>query len=310
MQKTGQTRNYGVNTVGKPKMTSLREKMAEHGFESNENYDYAVSCLQTAPGPAIRCLNIEGEAARRNTAFASALAYALEPKHVLYHDFTQQEDIPAKPVTVHEDDIDKPEEPPVGLFDRIMSDACAFSEAEKTVLIIDQLQAADFKEHIRVYQFLIKHEWRYRDAVFYANRQNLLIFIISEEPLYHSLQKHSFKIWVSATSNLNLPFKPTDLGLNQDAQTLLALLHDAFKHLGIFPTHSEYKKIIHDIRYNVRTADHLKTSIYGWMEGADRDMLHSEQMHNIFQLIMPAIEAYIGVEESVELSSENLPDNK
>ncbi len=284
-------------------MTSLRNKMAEHGFESNESYDYIVKCLQSLPGPTVPCLNIEGSAGRRKTAFASALAKAIDAEHVLYHDFTQSEE-PVATATVQIDkDEDSKEEPPIGLFDRILSDACAFSEADKTVLIIDQLQAADFKEHIRIYRFLIEHEWRYRDAVFYANRKNLIVFLISEDTLYHSLQKHSFKLWLHSASQKDHGYTANDFMLEQDAEPLIDALNQLFSHINAFPTFSEYQKIIHDIQHNIHTSEDLRASIYGWTESIDRETLYSEQADEHFKDIMHVVEAFIGVTEEVELSS-------
>ncbi|MBN1378040.1 MAG: hypothetical protein JXA04_02260 [Gammaproteobacteria bacterium] len=288
-------------------MTSLREKMAAYGFESNENYDYIVRCLQNSPDPIIRCLNIEGDGGRRKTAFANALAHALETEHILYHDFTQEEPVTQSAVVRITDDDEGKEEPPIVLFDRIMSDVCAFSEAEKTILILDQLHAADFKEHIRIYRFLTEREWRYGDAVFYANRKNLLVFLVSEEPLYHSLQKNSFKVWIAGPSGSRVPYRPADFKLDADAEPLLNALYQLFEKLSIFPTFSEYKKIIFDIQHNVHCADDLKASIYGWTEAMDNNRLMSEQTHAAILEVMPEVEAFIGIDEDLELTEKHVP---
>jgi hypothetical protein len=289
-------------------MTSLREKMASYGFESNESYDYIVRCLQNSPGPTIRCLNIEGNGGRRKTAFANALAHAMEAEHVLYHDFTQEEP-PAQPTIVKiPDDDEGHEEPPIVLLDRIMSDVCAFSEAEKTILVLDQLHAADFKDHIRIYRFLTEKEWHYGDASFYANRKNLFVFLVSEEPLYHSLQKNSFKVWIAGPSSSHVPYRPADFKLGADAEPVLNALYGLFEKLGIFPTFSEYKKIVYDIQHNVRCTNDLKTSIYGWTEAIDKNQLMSEEIHEMILDIMPEIEAFIGFDENLELTEKHIPD--
>ncbi len=70
-------------------MPSLREKLAQHGFESNDDYEFQVRCLLESPTRTLRTLNIEGDGERRKTAFSTALARALEFPHVLYHDFTE-----------------------------------------------------------------------------------------------------------------------------------------------------------------------------------------------------------------------------
>ena len=69
-------------------MPSLIEKLTEHGFESNDDYEFQVRCLLETPTSGIRALNIEGDGERRKTAFANALARALDFPQILYHDFT------------------------------------------------------------------------------------------------------------------------------------------------------------------------------------------------------------------------------
>ncbi|MFZ0790821.1 MAG: hypothetical protein WAM94_14520, partial [Chromatiaceae bacterium] len=71
-------------------MSSLREKLAQHGFESNDDYEFQVRCLLESPIRTLRALNITGDGERRKTAFATALARALEFPHCLYHDFTEK----------------------------------------------------------------------------------------------------------------------------------------------------------------------------------------------------------------------------
>lgn len=290
-------------------MSLLRQKMAENGFESNESYDYVIKCLQSAPLNTIPCLNIEGKTGRHKTAFASALAQSLDAVHVLYHDFTQEENITTTIlVTQNNDDTDGKKQPPVLALDRIFSDACALSEAEKTILILDQLHIADFKDHIRLYQFLMSHEWTYYDTTFYANPKNLLLFIISEELIYHSLQKQSFRVWVASSSSRTMPYHATDFQLNENANALLNNLNALFNQLELMPTYSEYRKIIHDIQHNMHTSADLCTSIYGWAEGVNREKLQSQAIQSFIQEnVMPVIEAFIGIDESVELSSDNLP---
>lgn len=291
-------------------MSQLRQKMAANGFESNESYDYVIKCLQSASMHTIRCLNIEGESGRHKTAFASALAQSLDAQQVLYHDFSQEEDNASlRNVIKDSEPQEGQKQAPIVALDRIFSDACAFSEAEKTILILDQLHRANFKDHIRLYRFLISQEWTYSGATFYANAKNLLLFIISEEAVYHSLQKHSFRVWVASSSNRNLAYQPVDFQLGENALPLFNSLNTLFNQLELMPTYSEYKKIIHDIQHNVHTLGDLCTSIYGWTEGLNREKLLSPTIQNhIQEHVMPAIEAFIGIEESVELSSEHLPE--
>lgn len=176
-------------------MSSLRRRMAEHGFESNDHYEDQVRCLLNYRTDGLRCLNVDGESNRRKTAFASALAHALEYPHILYYDFTQHTDPMAKVEVENLPDEEGETQHPVGPFDRAVSEACAYSEAEKTILIVDQLQAAEFREHIRIFRLVETAEWEYSLATLNAHPRNLLLFLISEEPLYHSLQKVSFRVW-------------------------------------------------------------------------------------------------------------------
>lgn len=285
-------------------MSSLRDRMTEHGFESNIDYSYHVRCLLSQPADQIPALNVEGDSGRRRTAFANALAAALEYPRVLYHDFTQEHDPAAARAPVAKLDEDGGHEPPIPPFERAMSDACAFSEGDKTVLILDQLQAADFREHLRLYRFLVERHWAYRDATFTANPNNLIVLLISEESLYHSLQKASFSVWVPRASVGETDYRPEDFGLGPEASGVLSALGDLFRELGVQPTPSEFRRLLHDIHHNVGTADELLTSIYGWTEGIDRTLLVSERIQRRAEELMPLIEEYVGVEH-VELSQDS-----
>lgn len=279
-------------------MPSLREKMAEHGFESNDDYEYHVQCLLNSPVDGIRCLDVQGDSDRRKTAFATALAHALEYPHVLYHDFTQQHDPPPKAAPPKlPDEEGGGQEQPIPQLDRVVSEACAYSEAEKTILILDQLQAADFREHIRIYRFVTSTEWPYRLATAQANRRNLLLFLISEQPLYHSLQKTSFRVWTDTASGRPVDYRPEDFGLGSDARPLMERLAELFQALGVTPTQSEYAKILHDVHYNIRTEQHLRYSIFGWTEGVERELLFAKELEPLVQAAMQAIERYLGFDE-------------
>ncbi len=285
-------------------MASLRERMTEHGFESNIDYGYHVRCLLSQPTDHIPTLNVEGDSGRRRTAFATALAAALEYPRRIYHDFTQEHDPAAAVAPQPKPDEDGVQEPPIPAFERAMSDACAFSEAEKTILILDQLQAADFREHLRLYNFIVEREWQFRDASFIANPNNLILILISQESLYHSLQKVSFSVWVPRASVGDSDYGPEDFGLGPEAADVMAALGDLFRELGVQPTPSEFRRLLNDIHNNVRTADELLESIYGWTEGIDRVLLTSERIQRRAAELMPLIEEYVGVEH-VELSAES-----
>ena len=73
--------------------------------------------------------------------------------YLLYYDFTQKAEIEGKVVIPPSKDEQGITEQAVNNFDHIMSEACAFSEGDKTIVILDQLHTADFKDHIRIYHF-------------------------------------------------------------------------------------------------------------------------------------------------------------
>lgn len=282
-------------------MSTLKHRLSRHGFTSNEDYDYPVQCLLAASLEHLRCLNVVGECGRRKTAFAHALAHALGYAHVLYHEFAPESETPP-PVRIAPppEDEEQPGEAPVEEFDRIVSEACALSEGEKTILILDQIQLAPFKHHLRLTEFISSHNWSFADSTLKANAQHLLLFMISEEALYHSLQQLSFNIWVDAGAEASRNISPEALGLGENARGMLESLQSIFQALNLNPTLNEYKKVIHDIHVNINGIDDLKTSIYGWVEGTDRGHLMSGHMQRIFETRMPAIIAYLGLEDATD----------
>lgn len=288
-------------------MPSLRDQLAAHGFESNEDYEYVLECLLGYPAQRLRCLNVVGDGGRRKTAFATALANALEYPQVIYHDCSQPAEPAPAPVADAGDESPRAQEPPVPALDRALSDACALSEGERTVLILDQLQVAEFRQHIRLYHFVTSGEWHYRDATLYANPRNLLMFLVSEEPVYHSLQKHSFRAWVSGSSLGPGGYRPSEFGLGAEAGEMMSALDGVFELIGVRPTRSEYARILTDVQQRVRTARDLALSIFGWTEGVDRELLMSRQVLQRIDEIMPIIESYLGVDH-VTLVDVNFSD--
>lgn len=284
-------------------MSSLTQKLVEYGFESRESYDYAIHCLLENPVDGIRCLNVDGDPGRRKTAFAHALAQALGYEHVLYYEFGVEKPVP-QVIHVREGE-ELPEEPPTQPFDRIMTEACALSEAEKTILILDQMHKAEFQQHIRLYEFTRKKIWSYSDVQFHANDSNLMIFLISSENLYHSLQQNSFRVWISAESSGAGVIQPQDLGLDESCQEWLKPLNVLLKELGLSPSISEYKKLAYDIDSHVRSEEELKISIFGWLENVDRARLYSRSIEPYITNLMRAIEAGLGIQEEIELSTDN-----
>lgn len=287
-------------------MDNLKIRMSENGFESNTHYDFALSALANHFNATIACLNVQGNSGRRKTAFANALANAqTDVAHILYHDFTAIEETPAPVVVEHnvDDDSTGKIDPPVSEFDRVMSDACAYSEAEKTILILDQLQGADFKHHIRLHAFLQSKEWSYQGTTFYANQQKLSVYLISEEPLFHSLQRHSFKVWIAPSADKHTAFKHSDFHLDASAQPVIDALIELFEHINTAPTPSEFNKVLNDIAHSVHTADDLSNTLFGWLESIDYTSLTDETTQSLIQTrVMPRIEQYIGIED-VEIRS-------
>ena len=130
---------------------TLRQRMAEFGFDSNDDYDFQLRALFDARLGHLRCLHVAGECGRRKTAFAHALAHALDYPHVVYHDFSVPE-APAPAIQVESVDPDKPQPIEAALtgFERVMLECCAFSEAARVIVILDQLQAAPFSDQAKL----------------------------------------------------------------------------------------------------------------------------------------------------------------
>jgi hypothetical protein len=228
-------------------MPSLRErcsKMARYGFESNDDYEFQVRCLMESPARTLRTLNIEGDSERRKTAFATPWPGPWSCATV-YHDFTER--TPPQPDVIlppSKDEMGR-EEPPIERLDQVVSEACAYSEGTPTMLILDQLQVADFREHLRINRLICDLSWTFRGARFFANPRNLLVFLISEEPLYHSLQRVSYRGSGSAGSpRSRSTIGPSDFGLGEEAGPLFSALGSLFRGPRPAPTRSELAHIL------------------------------------------------------------------
>lgn len=278
---------------------SLRKKLAVHGFESNDDYEFALRCLLEADLRHLRVLHVDGTAGRRKTAFANALARALEYPHILYHDFAAEE-LPAAPLPVVLDDgTVAPVEAAASPFDRALTEACAYSEGEPTMLILDQLQAADFADHIRLYQFAVSMDWPGAAGTVRANPRNLLLVLISEQPLYHSLAKVSYRVWTDA-ERAYLDYRPEDYGLGKDAQGLFEALAAVFEAAAAAPTPSEFERLLRDLLLRVRSEDQLRQALFGWAEGVDRSRLYAPELTPKLQHAIDALMRLLGGDD-VEL---------
>ncbi|GMU43304.1 MAG: hypothetical protein IT479_07620 [Xanthomonadales bacterium] len=274
---------------------SLRRRLAAHGFESNDDYEFALRLLFEAQPAGVRCLNIAGESGRRKTALAHALAAALDYPHVLYHDFSQPEP-PAPTLVDAETGETRSAEAPASGFDRVLTEACAYSEGARVVLILDQIQASEFADQIRLYQFVQSREWQGVAGTVLANAATLLLVLISEDALYHSLQKASFRVWADVAGG-TLDFDPKDFGLGPEARGLFTTLGELFRQLGQSPTASEFARILADLLARVRSIEQLRTSLFGWMENLERERLHAAAVRPLLDATIVELERLLGVEE-------------
>lgn len=279
---------------------TLRRRMAEFGFESNDDYEFQLRALMEARQTHLRCLAVCGESGRRKTAFAHALGRALDYPHVLYHDFSLPEAPPPRVVVLSADDADGApvEEPPLPRLDRVLVEACAYSEAARTLLILDQLQAADFRDQVRLAAFVSGHEWPQPSGAVKANPKHLLVLLISEQPLFHSLARLSYRVWTDASAG-EFAHAPGDFGLGRDAEPLFAALAQLFGELGRVPTPGELRRVLDDLVARVRTEDHLVHSLYGWIEGLDRARLTAPGLAAARRRVLAVLSEWLGVEEVV-----------
>ncbi|UXI69536.1 hypothetical protein [Tahibacter amnicola] len=280
---------------------SLRRKLADFGFESNDDYEYPLRCVFESDVSHLRCMNITGASGRRKTALANALAHALDFPHVLYHDFTSPAPPPVPIVVTEEGEAPQTVDTPLSAFERIVTEACAYSEGARTILILDQLQAAEFNDHIRLYHFVQTREWHAAQGTVIANPAHFLLVLMSEEPLYHSLAKVSFRVHADA-SRAFLDFRPDDFGLPDTAEAFMAALAAVFTAIGASPTQSEYVRILEDVHLRIRTEEQLRQSLFGWMETADRGALYAPHVQEPLANAVHAINAYLGI-EIIELGS-------
>ncbi len=275
---------------------SLRRKLARFGFESNDDYDYALRCVLNAAAGTLRCLNVTGDSGRRKTAFANALGHALEYSKILYYDFSRREEPPAQVSHDPADDHGAPAEAPLSTFERTVVEACAWSEAEHTLLILDQLHRADFQEHIRLYHFVQTREWTTVQGTVAGNPRKLLLALISEEALYHSLQKVSFRVWTDPSAS-SFEFSPSDFGLDARAAEMFAALGALFEQIGRAPTHSEFSLLLGDIDQLIRTPEQLRQSLFGRTEHIDRAALYAREIEPALKDAVEAINRYVGLDE-------------
>ncbi|MDH5393630.1 MAG: hypothetical protein OEY11_10630 [Gammaproteobacteria bacterium] len=288
-------------------MHSLKQRMEQHGFVSHKDYEYALRCMNNSAATHIKTLNIEGEPGRRKTAFANALAQALDYKNICYYEFGLEQ---KAPIVIQFDSEEQTlDAEPMHEFEKSIIEACALSEAESTILILDQLHLAQFKDHMSLHSFITSKSWNSNGSQYIANAANLVIILISETEIYHALQQSSFKIWVDSLHQAGEPPQYFELDLDPSAQSWILAVADIFSALSLNPTLNTYQKIAFDIEHHVRSADQLRISLYGWVEGIAYPSLFTEQMDRLFLHAQTCIENYIGIDEPIELSG-NLTKDK
>ncbi len=258
---------------------------------------------------SVRAAELVGSVLRRKTAFAHALGLALAYPHRLYHDFSRPqipETMPAVAPNEVEENIDTGDRRaalPLNAFERVVIEACAFSESNRTLLILDQLQACDFSDQLKLFQFIQSSVWMDRGGSVIAHRRNLLVLLISGEALYHSLQKCSFRIFTDASAGL-FDFKPQDFGLGTNTQALIDAFAALFDALRCQPTRSEFERILRDCEARVRTAEQLRICIFGRIENLDRATLYDAAMVPVITRLLHELTELLGI-EVVSLSADS-----
>ena len=134
------------------------------------------------------------------------------------------------------------------------------------------------------------------DAHYHANARHFLLFLISEEPLYHALQRHSFRVWIGRVSERRRPFCPADFGLDATAAPLIAALDALLTALEATPTHGELSKVIDDLQSRIVNAEHLRQSLFGRCEGLARERLRAAELTPYLDATIERLHAYLGIE--------------
>lgn len=274
---------------------SLRSDLARYGFESNADYSFALQCVLDAEARHVRCLHVDGSAGRRKTAFANALGLALAYPRVCYHDFTLPEP-PRIAVEVSADEVaGSVPELQLSTFERVITEACAYSEADRCLLILDQLQAAGFADQMRLTGFLRAAEWHSQAGTVIAHRGNLLVVLICEGVLYHSLARLCFRVWTDADTALP-DYRPEDYGWPLDSQPIFVALAGLFAALPFSPTPSEFAAVLDDLAHRVHGEEQLRQSLFGRCEGLARTALLAEPVHPLLAEVLDQLQVWRGVD--------------
>jgi hypothetical protein len=291
---------------------SLRKKLADFGFESNDDFDFALRCLTgaafagaaneaSATSKTVRTAELCGALVRRKTAFAHALGLALEFPHRVYYDFSERPKVQAVATPLSEDSehdaTDARAATPLSPFERALTEACAFSESARTLLVLDQLQLCDFRDQLRLTDFLRSGEWRVgTETSLQAHRRNLVVLLISDAALYHSLQKLCFRIFTDPSAG-QIDFKPEDFGLASDTKPLIDSLSTLFVTLECQPTRGEFEAILRDCEARVRTPEQLRICLFGRIENLERAKLYASETTPLLIDVLTLLTTLLGFEE-------------
>jgi hypothetical protein len=177
-----------------------------------------------------------------------------------------------------------------------MTEACAYSEAAPTLLVLDQLQAAHFNDQRRLYQFAMAREWSNAAGTVQAHGRNFLLVLVSEQPLYHSLAKCSFRVWTDAQRAF-LDYRPADYGLGAEAKGLFAALVALCEAVACAPTPSEFGLVLQDLLQRSRSEDQIRQSLFGRVESAERDRLYAPEAAIPLRTVMLELERLLGADE-------------
>ena len=164
------------------------------------------------------------------------------------------------------------------------------------MLILDQLQAAHFSDQARLYHFVTKREWSNAAGTVQANGRNLLLVLISEQPLYHSLAKVSFRVWTDAQRAF-LDYRPQEFGLGSEAVGLFEAMALVCVPLQAAPTPSEYAHLLSDLMHHARSEEQIRQSFYGRIENIERARLYAPELVGPLRALLVELERLLGADE-------------
>jgi hypothetical protein len=214
---------------------------------------------------------------------------------VIYHDFSAEEACAAACRSCSRTAASRAGSAPSG-FERAMTEACAYSEGSQTMVILDQLQGAHFSDQARLYHFVMTREWNSAAGSTAANLRNTVLVLISEQPLYHSLAKCSYRVWTDAQSAF-LDYRPAEYGLGPDAQGLFAALAAVCLPLGAAPTPSEFQHLLTDLLNHARSEEQIRQSFFGRVESVDRARLYAPELTAPLRVLLTELERLLGADE-------------